>query len=68
MDKELVEMQVRIFSENVTLRVFHLLACSPRPSPTATRLALANFYSKYLPANAKSPQHRVLRASPISGP
>jgi hypothetical protein len=35
MDKELVEMPVRMFRENVTLSDFLLLAWAPHPSPAA---------------------------------
>jgi len=62
MYKELVEMRVRIFSENVTLSVFLLSGQAPRTAPAAGRPRPVSTPSNPFLLNAKSPQHEVLWA------
>ena len=58
MYKELVEIRVRIFSENVTLRVFLSLACAPLPCPAAPGLVLAKLHAgTVLPPRKKPAAH-----------
>ena len=62
MDKKLVEIQVRIYSGNVTFSPLLLRSGRPRPCPAAMRRRCSEPHPRPFPANAKSPQHEVLRA------
>ena len=62
MDKQLVEIQVRAYSENVTFRLLLLRSRRMRPSPAAVRHRRSALHPRPFSTNAKSPQHKVLRA------
>jgi hypothetical protein len=62
MDKELVEMRLRIYSENVTFSTFLLLLRAILSSPAEPGPKLLNFHESAYCPNAKSPQHQMLRA------